>query len=76
MGFPGDAMVKNVPANAEGAGSISGSRISPGVKNGNPRKYSCLGNSVDRGVWQATVHRVTELDTIEHESTRGKYPPM
>ena len=63
MGFPGDAMVKNMPANAEDAGSISGSRRSPGVENGNPLKYSCLENSVDRGVWQATVHRVTKSRT-------------
>ena len=63
MGFPGDAMVKNMPANAEDAGSISGSGRSPGVENGNPLKYSCLENSVDRGVWQATVHRVTKSRT-------------
>ena len=34
--------------------SIPGSR-SPGVKNGNPLKYFCLENSMDRGAWQATV---------------------
>ena len=29
-------------------------------------QYSCLGNSMDRGAWQATVHRVTkESDTTE-----------
>ena len=26
--------------------------------NGNPLQYSCLGNSVDGGAWQATVHVV------------------
>ena len=77
MGFPGDAMVKNMPANAEDAGSISGSRRSPGVENGNPLKYSCLENSVDRGVWQATVHRVTKsrtwlsMCTHAHTQTHG-----
>ena len=25
--------------------------------------YSCLENSIDGGVWQATVHGVAELDT-------------
>ena len=31
-----------------------------------PLQYSCLRNSMDRGVWQATVHRVTkESDTTE-----------
>ena len=27
--------------------------------NGYPLQYSCLGNSMDRGTWQATVHGVT-----------------
>ena len=36
----------------------------PGVGNGDPLHYHCLENSVDRGAWQATVHRVAkELDT-------------
>ena len=47
-------MVKNPPANAEDAsdgGSIPGSGRSPAVGNGNPLQYSCLGNSMDSGVW-------------------------
>ena len=28
-----------------------------------PLQYSCLENSMDRGAWQATVHRITESDT-------------
>ena len=40
------------------ASSIPGSRGSPGGRNGNPLQYSCLENSVDRGAWWATVHRV------------------
>ena len=28
--------------------------------NGNPFWYSCLENPMDRGVWQATVHRVAK----------------
>ena len=28
--------------------------------NGNPLQYSCLGNSMDRGAWQATVHGVAK----------------
>jgi len=32
--------------------------------NGNPLKYSCLGNPMHRGAWQATVHGVKkESDT-------------
>ena len=34
-----------------------------GEENGNPFQYSCLGNPMDRGVWQATVHGVTKNHT-------------
>jgi len=27
---------------------------------------SCLENSIDRGAWRATVHRVAELNVTEH----------
>jgi len=41
-----------------------GSGRSPGEGNGNPLQYPCLGNPMEREVWQATVHGVTkELDT-------------
>ena len=33
---------------------------SPGEGNGNSLQYSCLGNPMDRGAWQATVHRVVK----------------
>ena len=40
----------------------------PGEGNGNPLQYSCLGNSMDRGAWWATVHRFAEgLDMTEHD---------
>ena len=32
----------------------------PGEQNGNPLQYSSLDNSMDRGVWQATAHRVAQ----------------
>ena len=41
----------------------------PGEGNGNPRQYSCLENAMDREPWRATVHGVTEVDTIEQLST-------
>ena len=31
--------------------------------NGSPLQYSCLGNPMDRGAWQATVHEVTKSQT-------------
>ena len=30
----------------------------PGEENGNPLQYSCLGNTMDKGAWWATVHGV------------------
>ena len=64
-------MVKNPPANAGDTGdlgSITGLGRSPGVGNGNPLQYSCLENSMDRGAWQATVHKVAKLDMTEATS--------
>ena len=51
-GFPGGEVIKNPPANAgdRDAVSIPGSGRSPGVGNGNLLQYSCLENSMDRGV--------------------------
>ena len=34
--------------------------VCPGERNGNPLQYSCLENTMDRGVWWATVHRVSK----------------
>ena len=36
--------------------SVPGLGRSPGGENGNPLQYSCLGNPMDRGAWQAIVH--------------------
>ena len=36
---------------------------SPGEGNSYPLQYYCLENSVDRGAWQATVHRVIKSQT-------------
>ena len=41
-------------------GLILGSGRSPGRGNGNLLLYSCPKNSMDRGAWQATAHRVTK----------------
>ena len=56
--------------NAGDPGSIPGSGRSPGEGNGNPLKYSCLENRMDRGAWWATVHGVaksrTQLSDFTH----------
>ena len=65
-GFLGGSVVKNPPANAGDGDSIPGSGRPPGGGNGNPLEYSCLGNPMDRGGWQATVHGVAkESDTTQ-----------
>ena len=40
--------------------------------NGNPFQYSCLGNPMDRGVWQATVRGVAR---VRHELVIKPPPP-
>ena len=60
-------VVKNPAANAEDlrdVGSIPGSGRSPGGGHGNPLQYSCLENPMDRGAWQATVHRLSKSRTL------------
>ena len=56
-------VVKNPPVNAgdvRDSGLILGSGRSAGEGNGNPFLYSCLGNPMDRGAWQHTVHGVAK----------------
>ena len=45
-GFPGDSVVKNLPANA---GDSRDAGLIPESGNGNPLQYSCLENTIDRG---------------------------
>ena len=59
-------MVKCPPANAgdvRDTVSIPASGRSPGGGHGNPLQYSYLENPMDKGDWQATVHRVTKNQT-------------
>ena len=55
-------VVKNLPVNGDTV-SIPGSGRSPGGGHGNPLQYSYLENPMDKGSWQATVHRVTKSQT-------------
>ena len=58
--------VRNLPANAGDTRDlvpIPGSGRAPGGGNSKPLQYSRLENSMDRGVWWATVHGIAkELD--------------
>ena len=59
-------MVKGLPASAgdiRDAGLIPESGRSPGGGQGNPLQRSCLENPMERGAWQATVHRVAKRPT-------------
>ena len=60
------ALVRNLPASAgdmRDMDSVSGSGRSPGGGHSNPLQYSCLENPMDRGTWQATVHRFAKSGT-------------
>ena len=63
MGFPGGASGKETHLPRQESGrdmdSISGSGRSPGGGKRNLPQY-CLENLMDRGAWQATVHRVAK----------------
>ena len=74
MDFPGDASVKETAANGGDLRDISlitGLGRSLGGGHGNQLQYSCLENPMDRGAWQAMVHRVTKSWTpLEPLSTQ------
>ena len=63
MSFPGGPDGKVSAYKAGDPGLIPGLGRSPGGGHGNPLQYSCLGNPIDRGAWQATVHGVIESQT-------------
>ena len=68
-------VVKNLLANAGDIRDLSlipGLRRSPGEGNGNPLQYSCLGNPMDRGAWQATV--VPGVARVRHDLVTDHLP--
>ena len=64
--FPSGSVIKNLPASigAESdVGSVPELGGSPGWGNGKPLQNSCLGSTVDRGVWQAIIHVIIKSRT-------------
>ena len=61
MGFPCSSVGKESACNAGDLCLIPESGRFPGEGNGNPLQYSCLGNPMHRGTWQATVHGVARV---------------
>ena len=77
-GLPGGAggKKKTLPAVQEirDTDLIPGSGRSPGVRNSSWLQYSCLKNSMERGIWQAAVHGAAESQTQpsdEHSTHTG-----
>ena len=71
MGFPGGSDGKEPTFNAGDLGLISGLGRFPGEEHGNLLQDSGLENSMDRGAWWATVHRVAKSRTrLKRFSTR------
>ena len=76
MDFKSGAMVRNLPVNAgdeRDAGWIPGMGRSPGGWNGNPLQYSGLGNSMDRGTCQSTVHGTAKSQTQLSTYTKHRF---
>ena len=76
MGFPGGLDGNRFACDAGDLGPIPGLGGSPGEGNGNPIQDSCLENSMHRGAWQATVHRIAKNTTRlsdEHTHTEPDY---
>ena len=60
VGLPGWLSSKESARKAGDEGSVPGLGRCRGEGNGNPLQYSCLGNSMEKGAWQATVHWVAK----------------
>ena len=59
--LPGGSDGKEAACNAGDLSSIPGLGRSPGEGYGNPLQYSCLENSMDRGVWTEESGRLQSM---------------
>ena len=69
MGFPSGSSDKESNCQCRRCGFGTWGRKIPGGGNGNPLQYSCLGNPMEREALWASVHNISESDTIEHGHT-------
>ena len=60
QGFPGDLEAKESACSVGDLCLLPGSGRSPGEETGYPLQCSCLESSMEREVWQATVHGVAK----------------
>ena len=77
--FPDGSVVRSLRA-AVDVGSILGSERSSGGGHGNPLKYSCLENPMNRGAWSVTVYRIskswTQLTWLSMDSRHSSFWPI
>ena len=67
MEFSGGSDGKDSACSAGDPSLIPGSGQFPAEGNGSPLQFSCLENPLDKGAWQATVHRVVkELNMLRN----------
>ena len=64
--IPGGSAVTNPAASLGATSLLPGLGRAPGKENGYPLQYSCLGNPMHRGAWQATVHRFAKESWTQH----------
>ena len=67
---------KGFACNVGDVGSIPGSGTSPGKGNGNPLQYSCLGNPMGGGAWQAAICGVTGKSDLATEQQQTINEPV
>ena len=67
LGLPWWLSGKECVCNAGDVGLIPGLGKSPGEGHDNPLQYSYLGNPMDRGAWQATVHGVAKDSDMTYQ---------
>ena len=80
LNFSGGSDGKESACKAADLGLMPGPGRSPGGGNGYPCQYSCLGNPMDRGAWQAVVQGLAKtwtrlsdntLTSFQNEALRG-----